>query len=103
MTVQMGIYRHYKGQLYQVIALAEDSNQNGRVVVVYIGLELTGARMGPRMKVRTVGDFLEFVYDDSLPEVIRSSGERCRGYPRFVYLGPELTENMLPYAKKVDD
>jgi hypothetical protein len=52
-----GIYRHWKGHLYQVLGYASDSNDEGRIVVVYVGLELDGAPPGPRMHVRTASDF----------------------------------------------
>ncbi|MDF2461201.1 MAG: hypothetical protein K0S68_604 [Candidatus Saccharibacteria bacterium] len=67
-----GIYRHYKGHHYVVLGYAHDSNQDGRIVVVYAGLELEGATPGhPRLNVRTVDDFFASV----------------DGKPRFTYVG----------------
>jgi len=48
--MQAGIYRHYKGGLYQVLGVAQDS-ETEELVVVYVAL--TGADLpGPRMRVR---------------------------------------------------
>jgi len=80
LTLQMGIYRHYKGPLYQVIGLAHDANDEDRTCVVYIGLELDGAHLGPRLCVRTFRDFIAYMDDDR---------------PRFEYLGPVLTARMV--------
>ncbi len=53
-----GIYRHYKGHYYLVLGYAQDSNEDSRTVVVYVGLEIGGASVDrPRMNVRTVEDF----------------------------------------------
>lgn len=79
-TVHMGIYRHYKGPLYQVFGLTHDANEEGRICVLYIGLQLDGAHLGPRCAVRTLEDF---------------NGWLDRATKRFTYLGPELTEEML--------
>jgi hypothetical protein len=128
-SIRMGIYRHYKGHLYQVIGLAHDANadalfdnravaiawQEGnrlgpvqripepleeRKVVVYMPLELDGAHLGPRMAVRTLEDFVRVVHPDGTPCTPGSSdcfdGEVPKNMmPRFTYLGPELTEDML--------
>lgn len=78
--LKLGIYRHYKGPMYQVFGIARDANaeelfvqpnagwcyQDGdkkladaavalkeRIVVVYQGLQLDGAHPGHRMVVRT--------------------------------------------------
>jgi len=71
--LRAGIYRHYKGHLYQVLGYAGDSSIEGRTVVVYVGLELGDARPGPRMHVRETSDFFAEV----------------NGRPRFEYEGPE--------------
>jgi hypothetical protein len=52
-----GVWRHWKGHLYQVLGYATDSGIAGRTVVVYIGLELDGASPGPRMHVREAAEF----------------------------------------------
>lgn len=75
--LRAGVYRHYKGQLYQVLGYASDADYTGRNVVVYIGLELEGAQPGPRMHVRTAEDFRGLV----------KTGDG-HFVPRFSYLGP---------------
>jgi uncharacterized protein DUF1653 len=133
MTIQLGIYRHYKGPLYQVLGLAHDANadellerdphthdfclQDGkalvatkplgaRTVVVYIPLQLDGgAHLGPRMAVRTLEDFEAWVHRNEngceRPEGTACTDGACEWYdlrtvqPRFRYLGPELTKEML--------
>lgn len=81
-----GIYRHYKGPLYQVFAPAHDANVEGREVMVYMALELTKAHRGPRMAVRTVEDFVALVHpvDGSLCEHEDDCG---KAQPRFLYVG----------------
>lgn len=115
--LRAGIYRHYKGQHYQVIGYGHDANAADlyvkwdgidgrdpclhrpvgaeRFVVIYMGLELTDAHDGPRWAVRSVDDFFAWVHAED--------GERCdrvgRGstwcayhqrtvVPRFDYVGP---------------
>jgi hypothetical protein len=79
-ALRAGIYRHYKGNLYQVLGYGHDANADefysryspsgdgrdiqavrafpvGRDVVIYIGLQLDGAHTGPRLAVRTATDF----------------------------------------------
>jgi len=99
--IQMGIYRHYKGPLYQVIGLAHDANAmdlfvseaskfgcgqhcylGERTVVVYMPLQLDGAHPGPRMAVRTLEDFVARVGPRKMTK-------------RFEYLGPVLIAEML--------
>jgi hypothetical protein len=114
--VRMGIYRHYKGPLYQVLGLAHDANADafcngieeemfpdGRTVVVYIGLQLDAAHLGPRLAVRTLEDFTAWV-DVQEPTSTREApvngiAQRrlwmAEFRPRFAYLGPELTAEML--------
>jgi hypothetical protein len=109
----MGVYRHYKGPLYQVIGLAHDANAEDffdyseitpkfwdgtvgrdakyeRICVVYISLELNGAHFGPRLAVRTLDDFTAKVAaQDAAGNTMRHT------VPRFEYLGPVLTPEML--------
>lgn len=121
-ATQAGIYRHYKGPLYQFLSLAHDANHEDRTVVVYMPLQLEGAHLGPRMAVRTIEDFTAYVHvsqaGDNWPAcpgirdctVVRQGArsELIGGReidmahfdqthkPRFDYLGPELTSEMLP-------
>lgn len=87
-----GIYRHYKGRLYEADHLMRDANDASRIGVHYIGLELDGAKDGPRHLVRTWEDWNANVHED---------GTTCENYdnencldmagkvkPRFHYLGP---------------
>lgn len=76
-----GIYRHYKGHYYLVLGYAQDSNDESRTVVVYVGLETDGASVDrPRMNVRTVDDFFADV-----PDIGK----------RFVYVGQYLPKNYI--------
>lgn len=114
-TLRMGIYKHYKGPLYQVLGLGHDANHDDRVVVVYIPLQLDGAHLGPRIAVRTIEDFETAVHvseaRDNWPPC--PGPERCpiiqrtaagqvilahydlTHRKRFTYLGPVLTPTML--------
>lgn len=110
-----GIYVHYKGPLYLVLGLAHDANAedlfyeyfaNGpqytslgeRRCVVYVGLQLNEAHTGPRLAVRTLEDFFAEVCIQ--PEHTHygqpvQGDDPCRKVHRFVYLGPELTSEMM--------
>lgn len=116
--MKAGIYRHYKGHLYLVQGVAHDANAedlahkvdgpgNGwlwapmeeREVVVYVGLTLDGANLGPRMAVRTRSDFeavlCEACYEPA-DRCIAAARHRDAGMvKRFTYLGEHLTAEML--------
>jgi hypothetical protein len=89
-TLKMGLYRHYKGQLYQVLGLAHDANSPERTCVVYFGLQLDGAHLGPRLAVRNLESG-----DDPFFDWVVSPDGTSPAVPRFDYLGPELTQEML--------
>lgn len=100
----MGIYRHYKGPLYQVLGLAHDANDDKRLAVIYIGLQLDAAHLGPRLSVRTFRDFIGTVCNNIncaaygqfvLPELVHNKGTCTSSIKRFTYLGSELTAEML--------
>ena len=121
--IRLGIYRHYKGPLYQVLGLAHDANADTlassesaefelnpgdwpgvlgeRIVVVYLPLQLDGAHLGPRMATRTLEDFLLPVcWDKDCHRFGQSPVRQCsRDWdavkPRFDYLGSVLTESMI--------
>ena len=65
-----GVWRHWKGRDYLVLGLGHDADVEGRTVVVYVPLYDVE---GPRLAVRTVGEFL---------------AEVAPGVPRFSYTGP---------------
>jgi hypothetical protein len=99
---QCGIYKHFRGHLYQVFGVAHDANNEYRICVVYIGLEIDGASLGPRLAVRTMHNFLEWVHlpdEEAIAEPAFSQEKeqaRSEGWvPRFEYLGIELTGDML--------
>lgn len=117
----MGVYRHFKGGLYLVQGLAHDANAETlidndnfyagplgeRTVVVYVPLHLNPSHLGPRMAVRTLEDFCGLaevepyrLYCEN-PSACGGGNDACSGHRstqvrRFVYLGPELTADMLP-------
>jgi hypothetical protein len=83
--LRAGIYRHYKDHFYLVLGYARDSNDETRTVVVYVGLDLDGAKSGERMLVRTAEEFLGFV-DPSTGEAVPT------GIRRFTYHGPSMQD-----------
>lgn len=99
--LKLGIYRHWKGHLYQVIGAAHDANTDWRTCVVYMPLELDGAHLGLRMAIRTYEDFMAWVSMEgraNVPEPRESEKDKARkeGWePRFEYVGMELTGDML--------
>lgn len=85
--LQAGIYRHYKGPLYLVFGYGHDANQDGRTVVVYVGLQLDGAHTGTRLAVRDVADFHAIVNSKTGQAVDRLYSTDT--FPRrFTYVGP---------------
>lgn len=117
--LQAGIYRHYKGPLYEVSGYAHDANIDGRVLVLYRGLELDGAKLGPRWSVRDAefpgGEdvdldcFFDMVHEDRTPcrcegvifRLCHKTGQAV--IPRFEYLGPVLEQWMLSGVPKTKD
>lgn len=95
--LRLGIYRHYKGPLYQVLGLAHDANYEGRVAVVYIGLQLDAAHLGPRLAVRNLDrqdSWTDFLHPDTWGKC--NATPRCEdAVPRFEYLGQVLETWML--------
>lgn len=81
-----GIYRHYKGHHYLVLGYAHDANQEDRRVVVYVGLQLDGARRPERISVRSVDDFFARV-DPWSGELAPADSA---GVQRFRYVGPVM-------------
>lgn len=68
--VQIGVYRHFKGGLYQVICLGHDSESNEEIVV-YRNL---------------YGSFGAWVRSRKMfTQVVDAEG---KSVPRFMYLGP---------------
>lgn len=86
--LRAGVYRHYKGHHYLVLGYAHDANHEGRSVVVYVGLELDGARHGERMAVRTVEDFFALVNPKTGAPVADDSPQAV---PRFTYVAATMT------------
>lgn len=96
-----GIYRHYKGPLYQALGYGHDANNEDRVVVIYVPLHLDGAHEGPRLAVRSAQGPGDCWHDLVHPD----TGARCEPHqcdtacvgavPRFTWLGYEFTRPML--------
>lgn len=74
MVLPAGIYQHYKGGYYQVIGMAENSDKQGELSVVYISL--SGMHLpGLRMRYRDLKSWLEPVPG---------------GQVRYLYVGQEI-------------
>ncbi|ATX76407.1 MULTISPECIES: DUF1653 domain-containing protein [Reinekea] len=70
MTIATGLYQHFKGGQYQVLAVAEHS-ESGEQLVVYLALyDLSKTWLRPLQQFN---------------ETVEYNGERL---PRFRYLGP---------------
>lgn len=77
MDLKAGLYRHYKGGIYQVLGLAEHS-ETGEKLVIYVSL---APLPGPRIRARPV-----VMWNDELQwpdKIIR---------PRFFYIGTQIDE-----------
>lgn len=95
--LRAGLYRHYKGPLYQVLGYAHDANDADRVVVLYFPLELDGAHEGPRLAVRTVEDFFAMVTPEGVlwrehEDALKDAGGHCacEAVWRFEYVGSQF-------------
>lgn len=110
-----GVYQHYKGPLYQVLGYGHDANDDNRLVVIYIGIQLQGSHTGPRLAVRTVESdlldvdaFFDFVHPTDQGNE-RPAGSKCLDYNcpckhrvrRFTYLGPGVTERQIQASETV--
>ena len=113
-SFQAGIYRHYKGPLYQALFLAHDANDAARVAVIYVPLQLDGAHEGPRPAIRTYDDFYGYVQPEFKLEMglrewktqapIKQAACEEMGYiPRFLYLGPVFEKSMLQAMSQSGD
>lgn len=78
-TVNSGVYRHFKGAYYLVLGVAANSEMPDEKMVVYVGLY---AKPGPRMWVRPLEMFTETVERDG------------KIMPRFQYIGQEMPNNI---------
>jgi hypothetical protein len=78
--MRAGIYKHYKGGYYQVLGIAEDSDNSRKYFVIYISL--TGIEQeGLRFRCRSLDSWNEPV---ELPEV---AGEPKQFEARYHYIG----------------
>ena len=103
--LESGVYRHYKGHPYLVLGYGEDSNQEGRWLVIYVGLDLDGARPGPRIKARTASEFLGWVHRnesgnwetcESDGDLSCPQGRLSEHRHRFCYEGPTYNDYATP-------
>lgn len=105
--IRAGVWRHYKGPLYNVLGYSHNASDGNNPQVLYIGLELDSAKTGPRFATRDVEEWSELVctmhdgmsWHSEEHEKITAVGRRT-GYlnerqhqedacvPRFTYLGP---------------
>lgn len=77
--IMAGIYRHYKGGHYQVLGVAQHT-ENNDLLVIYISLE--GIYMaGPRMRARPLTG------TDGFTTLAMDDGHLV---PRFSYVGNEI-------------
>ncbi len=77
MLVPSGVWRHYKGGLYQVLGVAQHTETN-ELMVVYVAL--TGSHLsGPRIRVRPLYGDQGF----AMPEPVNNA-------PRFEYIGNDI-------------
>lgn len=88
-----GTYRHYKGDLYQVIGLGHDANAPDRTVVVYMA---PPGKPGPALAVRNLfhdpdpapGMDGSGFFDWVLPDGGLADPDAPDAVRRFTYLGP---------------
>jgi hypothetical protein len=88
--LRAGIYRHFKGALYEVLGECHDANNETRQCVLYVPLAPVS---GPRCAVRTREDFEALVCTSNTHE-----GDECVYVPRFDFLGAVREAWMGPAA-----
>lgn len=88
--LKAGIWRHWKGHLYLVLGYAADSNIEDRTVVVYLGLDLEGAKSGERMFTRTVEDFFAMVDPYTGLKADKLAPVGPTPVDRFTFVGPTV-------------
>lgn len=74
--LKVGVYKHYKGGLYQVIGIAEHTEEH-QIGVVYISLDAT--LEGPRIRFRPLYG------PDGFATLVNGPGEAL--IERFKYIG----------------
>jgi hypothetical protein len=79
--MKTGLYRHYKGGLYQVLGIGEHTETKERCVV-YVAL---APLPGPRLRIRPLEG-----KDGWLTRVDDDGGRDDKGLKRFTYIGDEL-------------
>lgn len=91
--LRAGVYRHYKGHHYLVLGYGHDANDEHRITVHYVGLELIDAHAGPRLATRTAESDDPDV--DAFGDLVHIDGTKCLEWdcerkhcPRFQYVGP---------------
>lgn len=90
MSLFAGIYQHYKGHPYLLLGQAHDHDNPGRIVVVYVGLSLDGAKDGFRMKVQGADIFTGYVNPETGEPIETWDGTQPEPVRRFTYLGPYM-------------
>ena len=81
-----GIYRHYKGNYYQLLHIARDSENGpneGRLRAIYMGLDTEGSNPGLRICDRPLKEFSE--------NIMGPDGEYVT---RFLFVGHAWKESM---------
>lgn len=103
--LRAGVYRHWKGPLYNVLGYSHNASDENRPQVLYSGLELDQAHTGPRFATRDVDDFNAYVctmhgvewHSDEHAEMVAEDPRRCPDdamVARFAYLGPVYYRGM---------
>lgn len=94
--LRTGVWKHYKGPLYQVLGYSHNASDDNNIQVLYIGLEIDPSKPGPRWATRDWKEFFETVcpehdgmnaYSDE-HDNIRSPCDPLEWKERFEYMGP---------------
>lgn len=59
--LRAGVYKHYKGPLYQVMGYSHNASDENRIQVLYIELEIDPKKPGPRFATRDWREFFAFI------------------------------------------
>lgn len=99
--VRAGVWKHYKGPLYQVLGYSHNASNDNKPQILYIGLEIDPEKIGPRFATRDWVEFFETVctvhsgvdaYGGTHFDMIERSNVKCdpdrHFVERFTYMGP---------------
>lgn len=112
--LRSGVWKHYKGGLYEVIGYSQNTSDGNREQVAYVPLYTDPEKIGPRIQTRDVEEWFEYVctmhdgmewhsdehaartveHRNSPAGINESKHQNESSQPRFRYMGPVYYKGM---------